>query len=446
MPTPPVLWSPQPKQAEALRRIEFEVLFGGARGGGKTDAGLAGFLYHYEHPLFRGLVIRRNADDLKDWVDRAQRFYKPFGGEKIGSPPEILFPSGAKIRTGHLKDEDAYTKYQGHEYHRMNIEELTQIASEDSYEKLIASCRSSIPELKPQVFSTTNPDGPGFEWVKARWKIPDEPDHDAIYRWEGPSKRGMVFVPSSIDDNAILLAADPNYKLTLEAIKDPDLRDAWLRGSWKGISLKGSYYGDILLWMGAKKRITNVPYNPSKPVYTVWDIGVGDDTSIGFFQPYGLGYAMIDFYANSGFGLSHYAEVIKGRGYHYGGHFAPHDIRNREWTSGVTRLETAEELGISFQIVPKLSIEDGIEATRTFLKMLWVDEVACDYALKSWRSYHRAWDDRLGVFKNEPVHDWSSHANDMLRYAAISRDLFTPNSPMGSLRDQNTYEDLNAAL
>jgi hypothetical protein len=80
-------------------------------------------------------------------------------GQIVGNPPEVRFPTGGVIRTGYLKDDKAYQKYRGHAYHRMLIEELTHIATEDNYKKLIASCRSAVPALRPQVFGTTNPDG-----------------------------------------------------------------------------------------------------------------------------------------------------------------------------------------------------------------------------------------------------------------------------------------------
>ena len=92
-------------QTRALQRLEFEVLYGGARGGGKTDAGLAWLLYDIGNPKYRALVIRRNADDLSDWIDRARQMYQGTGAEVVGKPAIIRFPSGAIIRTGHLKDE-----------------------------------------------------------------------------------------------------------------------------------------------------------------------------------------------------------------------------------------------------------------------------------------------------------------------------------------------------
>ncbi len=105
-------------QTMALMRIEFELLYGGARGGGKTEDGLAWMVEpkYINNPLYWGLVIRRNAEDLGDWVLRARNFYYSLGARFAGKPPIIKFPSGAVIRTGHLKDENAYGKYIGHEY------------------------------------------------------------------------------------------------------------------------------------------------------------------------------------------------------------------------------------------------------------------------------------------------------------------------------------------
>ena len=82
-------------------------------------------------------------------MDRARYFYAGIA-EVVGNPPEVRLFKGGIIRTGHLKDAKAYTKYQGHEYPRILIEELTHISSADQYKKLIACCRSTVPELRPR--------------------------------------------------------------------------------------------------------------------------------------------------------------------------------------------------------------------------------------------------------------------------------------------------------
>lgn len=222
-----VLWEPHKgPQTYALAISDcYELLYGGARGGGKTDAGIVWMLKETAHPLFRGLVIRRTADDLSDWLDRARRVYR--GAKFTGKPTKIEFPSGAIIRTGHLRDDQAYTKYQGHEYQRMLIEELTQIPDEESYLKLLSSCRSTI-EVKPQVFCTANPGGKGHSWVKSRFiegHKPMKAFRDKI------SSRYRVFIPATIDDNPTLVKADPEYVQFLDSLPEP-LRSAWRKGDW----------------------------------------------------------------------------------------------------------------------------------------------------------------------------------------------------------------------
>ena len=415
-------WSPQPKQAIALARTEEEILYGGARGGGKTDAGQAFLLYDIEHPKYRALVIRKNAEDLKDWIDRARSMYQAVGATVVGNPPEIRFPKGGIIRTGHLKDENAFTKYQGHEYHRILIEELSQIPREKDYLKLISSCRTSVPELRPQIFATTNPDDPGLEWIKERWTIPDLPDFNKIYTNQTEDGRRTVFIPAKLEDNPQLIQSDPNYMKFLESLKtvDYELWEAWRVGNWKGFGVEGAYYRTQLLQAEKDKRITDVPYDELLPVHTWCDLGMRDSFSIGYFQIYGLQWRMIDYDEFEGESLGHAIKLMESKGYHYGTHHAPHDIEVRELGTGKSRYEIAESLGVAYTVLPALPVDDGINAVRMRFSQLWFDKTKCDQFLKRLRRYHKEFDEKRGIFKNKPVHDTNSHAADMIRYWAIT--------------------------
>lgn len=408
-------WKPQTQQQKALVRIEDEILFGGARGGGKTDAGMAWLLYDIDKPYYRALVIRRNATDLEDWIDRARTMYLRCGARYVNGAFE--FPSGAKIRTGHLKDDNAYTKYQGHEYHKILIEELTHIPNESDYEKLMASNRSKYKDISPQIFATTNPDGPGHKWVKNRWKIPDMPNDIVLSERNG---RTTAFIPSKVFDNQVLLENDPNYVKQLENIQDEELKRAWLLGSWEGFGVAGSYYKAQIQQAYKDKRIGNVPVNLALPVHTWWDLGVGDSTAIGFFQNIGNEWHLVDYYEATGEGLAHYIAVLQNKGYVYGDHYAPFDIQVKELGSGKSRLEMAQSLGLWFKIAPKLSIDDGINAARMRFNTLWIDENKCSRFLECIKNYQKEWNDKMGEFKSSPLHDWSSHAADMLRYWAVT--------------------------
>ncbi len=410
-------WKPQPKQEIALACNEDEILYGGARGGGKTDAGQAWLLYDIDKPKYRALVIRRNATDLDDWIDRAKAMYQPVRGVYVGDT--FNFPSGARIRTGHLKDDNAYTKYQGHEYQKLLLEEVTHISSESNYEKLLGSCRSTIPDIKPQVFATTNPDGPGFTWVKRRWNIPDSPTDSVLTRDERTG-RTRIFIPSKVTDNNILMTIDPGYVKYLESIKDEDLREAWLNGSWSGITLKGAYYTKQLQQARNENRITNVPYEPGIPVHTWWDIGVGDSTAIGFFQFVGKESRMIDYLEASGEGLNYYINALRLKGYTYGEHYVPHDIAVREFSSGKSRQEIAKELGVNFNIVPNIPIDDGINVARMRFRGMWFDKTKCEMFINLIGQYQKEWNDKMGDYKIHPLHDWTSHGADMFRYFAVT--------------------------
>lgn len=193
-------------------------------------------------------------------------------------------------------------------------------------------------------------------------------------------------------------------------------------------AIQGAYYSKQINQARKDKRICNIPYDQLLKVNTVWDLGIGDATSIWFYQQTGLEIRLIDYYEASGEGLSHYKQVLNDRGYVYGEHYAPHDIQVRELGTGRSRLEVAETLGINFEVVPNLPIDDGIEAARSIFSRCWFDEEKCQQGVDALASYHKDYDDKRREYKIKPVHDWSSHAADAFRYLAIvaQNKLHTP--------------------
>lgn len=196
------------------------------------------------------------------------------------------------------------------------------------------------------------------------------------------------------------------------------------------MGVEGSYYSKYLDRMRVKGQIGTVPHELGFKVHTAWDLGVRDSTTIIFFQVVGQMVRLIDCYENSKVGLEHYVKVLQQKDYNYGKHIAPHDIRVRELGSGMTRLEKARQLGIRFTVAPQLSIEDGIEAVRSLCGKLWIDIQNCKDLLKALESYRQEWDSKKKIYKSHPLHDWSSHWADAMRYLAISlpktRDGLTP--------------------
>ncbi len=183
---------------------------------------------------------------------------------------------------------------------------------------------------------------------------------------------------------------------------------------------EGSYYGRLLASAKAAGRLGDVAVDPALPVHTAWDLGVGDATAIWFFQVVGRERRYVDYYESSGEGLPHYIRVLQQRGYVYGRHFAPHDIEVREFSSGTSRLETARQLGIRFEVLPQGNLEDGIEAVRLLLPRCWFDAERCKDGIAALRAYHKAFDDKRQTWRTSPEHDWSSHAADSFRYSAMA--------------------------
>lgn len=186
----------------------------------------------------------------------------------------------------------------------------------------------------------------------------------------------------------------------------------------------GSYYGHEMEAAASEGRIVERLYDKGAGlVNTAWDLGAGDDTVIVFYQVVGLDIRVIDYYAANGWGLDHYAGVLRERGYAYGRHYLPHDVDIRVLSGGEvarTRRQTLEALGVPVSVVPKWSLEDGINAARRVLPRMWFDKDKAEHLVKALRQYRREWDDTRKVFYERPLHDWASHPADAVRYLAIS--------------------------
>jgi len=188
-------------------------------------------------------------------------------------------------------------------------------------------------------------------------------------------------------------------------------------------AIKGAYYGKLLETAIKEGRVRLVPYDPELPVYDVWDLGKGPRMSVGMFQRFGRQMNMIDFHQGiESDGLPQVIAALKQRPYVWGKHFAPHDIRSTDIGSGKTRLETAEKLGWRFDIVPEIGVDNGISAGRLLFPRLWIDEQKCQQFIDAIGQYRQEWDEKRGMFRDTPLHDWTSHPADMFRYAAVVED------------------------
>jgi len=224
----------------------------------------------------------------------------------------------------------------------------------------------------------------------------------------------------TIDDTGVLKESD------MEAERNAGMSEEMIQQefycSFEGVMF-GAYFGKQIKVAEDEGRITDVPYEPGIGVETWWDLGIRDSMAIWFTQTIGREVRVIDYYENSGEGLEHYAKFLQDKPYIYASHNGPHDLEVREIGTGRSRKEVAESFGMKFQIVPALSVEDGIEAARSFIARCYFDKEKCQRGLNALRSYRKEFDDKLGTWKAHPVHDWASHGADAFRYLAVGHKV-----------------------
>lgn len=185
----------------------------------------------------------------------------------------------------------------------------------------------------------------------------------------------------------------------------------------------GAYYGKLMAKADSDGRITGIPFEPTAPVYTAWDLGIRDSTAIWFAQVVGREIRLVDYYEASGVDLGHYVREILNRPGIYAGHFVPHDAQAKELGTGKSRLEVLESLGLkNLRIAPMHWVEDGINAVRTIIPRCWFDARKCARGIDALKLYRSEYDDKLQALKPRPVHDWASHAADAFRYLAMTLD------------------------
>ncbi len=191
-------------------------------------------------------------------------------------------------------------------------------------------------------------------------------------------------------------------------------------------AVQGAYYAALIKQAEAESRLLGHLYEPSLAVSTAWDLGMGDRTAISFWQVAGAEHRCIDYYEASGAGLDHYARVLQDKGYVYDRHYLPHDVQVRELGTGRSRLEILAGLGIRGTVVPRLPVEDGIAAVRALLPKVWFDRERTADLRRALSNYRTEYDDKRKVFRAGPLHDWSSHAADCVRYYAVGRGQTAP--------------------
>lgn len=434
----PVIWEPTPRQGEFLAASDDEVLYGGAAGGGKSDAMLIdalGLNYNaHLNPRHRAIIFRRSFPELTPLIDRAKELYPLIVGGKYNQVDHIYtLPAGGTIKFGHLQNDDARYLYRSGAYNFIGFEELTLWATSVCWSYLASRNRSSDPSLPCYMRANTNPDGPGQKWVMEYWGI-DETGVATLQTREVTDERELPdgtfeeykrvkrirFIPARLTDNPYLRGT--GYTGRLNDMPPAD-RDALLLGLWNGNKVRGAYYVNEMAKARQDGRIRkNLPLARAIPIDTFWDLGRNDTTAIWFHQYAAQEHRFPLAFEDSGEVLEHYAEELRRikqeRGWTYGIHYLPHDSEAKRIEAKHSAIDQLRILmpGETFVSVPMIDrVIDGINLSRSKFKDCWFDADGCADGLAALDAYRKKWNSKAGTWMGIPEHDEFSNFADAFR-------------------------------
>ncbi len=248
----------------------------------------------------------------------------------------------------------------------------------------------------------------------------DEEDHlHQLFVLNQPPPRSAV-VEINYHENPWFPAELDEERLEMQRV-DPEEYDHVWEGKVRR-ALEGTYYAGILADMREANKMTSVPYDPTSPVSTWWDIGYSDDTAIWFVQRVGYEWRVIDYYQAKGEELAHYAKAVNEKPYTYKEHNLPHDAKQKRIGMSQTVIEQLEGLINHGEVVGHQVTRDvnaDIQAVRAFLRGCVFDDEKCEQGLKALRKYRRKFNDTRNRFDDKPLHDEYSNGADAFRYFAI---------------------------
>lgn len=288
------LWEPQPGPQSLAIAAQFvtELMFGGARGGGKSDYLLGDYLQDVDiGPNWAGIIFRKSYPELEELIKRARQMFLPYGAVYKVAEKTFVFPSGATLKMRHLDTEIDADLYQGHQYAWIGWDEIGNWPNLNAYKKLKACLRNGAIHLPfKRIRSSANPGGIGHHAVKAYFVDPaplgmellesvetiDMLAEDGTF-YKGEWRTTRMFIPSKVQDNKILMRNDPGYIARLHEIGSPELVRAWLEGDWNVIT--GAYFPEFSLKKHVLEpfkipahwtRFRSMDWGSATPFATLW--------------------------------------------------------------------------------------------------------------------------------------------------------------------------------
>lgn len=315
------------------------------------------------------------------------------GVEQRESDLMVMFPNGARVR---LYGCDNYDRLRGTFHDGIVLDEYGDMDPRAWPEVL----RPSLADRRGWAVFIGTPKG-----RNDFWRIHHAAENDpAWYSLVLRADKTDILPQSELDEMRRMMTEDTYQQELLCSFE---------------AAIRGAIYRTELAEMDAADRICGVPYDPAVAVWTAWDLGIGDATAIVCAQLVGKEIHVIDYYEAVGEPLTHYVEWLDSKPYRYGMDLLPHDAGARELGTGKTREELLRLNGRKVRVLKRQDIDDGINAVKLMLPRCWFDRVRTERLRECLAHYHRDFNDRMGIFKDNPVHDWSSHCADAVRTLAM---------------------------
>ncbi len=289
--SPRVIWQAQPGSQEAFLSCPvYEALYEGNRGGGKTDALIMSFAQYVGRGFgasWRGILFRQTYKQLVDVIEKCNMWFPQIFPEARynGTEHKWKWPTGETLFLRQFMHDKDYYNYHGHEYPWIGWEELCNWPSYNGYKLMQSTCRSSRKGMPRMIRATTNPYGPGHNWVKHRWRLSGIPPlgpspiiKDAVDD-EGNPEPHRVSIHSSLEENLVLMEADPGYQdRILAAARNDAERKAWRDGSWDIVA--GGMFDD--LWIPSVHVVEPFPLPPNWRLDRSFDWGSSKPFAVGW--------------------------------------------------------------------------------------------------------------------------------------------------------------------